>query len=134
MSIERSGDGSTIRHPELVQDIKDIMSLSEQYVVGVVDHLESKEIMNVPQVIFISNVIDSWDLTRLISARSGSVTTRSSTYNNIHTKPFGPFRMKKEESDFETFLPKYVSYGVNSCTSLVVQQLISSTVVHAASA
>ena len=49
--IERSGDGLIILHYEFVQHIEDIMSLSEKYGIGGVDHFDLEEVMKVLQVL-----------------------------------------------------------------------------------
>ena len=49
---------------------------------------------------FTSNTSDNCELTWLISARSGPVLTRSSTYNNMHTGPVKPFNMNRNKSNF----------------------------------
>ena len=49
--IERSGDGLIILHYEFVQHIEDIMSLSEKYGIGGVDHFHLEEVMKVLQTL-----------------------------------------------------------------------------------
>ena len=51
VSIERSGEGSIIRHSELVQHIQEVMFLSKQCAIWGVDHFDPKEVMKVPQVL-----------------------------------------------------------------------------------
>ena len=100
VAIERSGDGSTIRHPEVVQHIQEIMSLSQQYGIEGMDHFDHEEVVKVPQVLHLKcNRQLGLDLDDF--SKVGLVTTKSSTYNNTHTRPFGPFWKNTKESDFK---------------------------------
>ena len=96
------------------------MSLSEQYLVGCVDHFNPEEVLKVPQVLHLK-CTQQLELYSADFKISGPMTTRSSTYNNMHTEPFGPFWMNKEESDFENSNPILR----NRCVILEFQDLVA---------
>ena len=74
------------------------MAFREKYTVEVVYHFDPEEVVK-------AKAFDNYEFTLMIVARSGSLMTKSSTYDSMHTEPSKLFRMTSEESNLEATNP-----------------------------